>query len=682
MHYMREEKNKELTADQCYEDNLQQRVLQAFKFNLLMVKSVELMETKRTLGLKTRAFGGLKWQCEMAKTQEDYHSIVKHRELKDHFYSWYEAAYVSQKKKQILGNLMEKKHYYDQLESFGIWKRDSFFKTMVSLVDQMIVQPKEYFLISDVFHAWKRAQEFDKVKDDYNKLADANYQVTLAKRMFISWKESATPSMKKCVDFKRACRKINSVMVSAPYYMMIAISEKEKVKEDKVYYMMKIKKAQFIVKVIQAWKETITESKIENKKIQIINSHFKANSRNTEVLDDIDSEITFELFKDHQKHPIFKYPNKLEVQITCIKAFQDYSETKDNVLKRKYFNALKFTSKVLKTRNEQFEYSSTLYSQNLKRKYIRLMVTGYNNQLDKQQNRLKADQFYSEKSIIKYWVNFHEGIKNSKREAICDAIHDRNLAAKTIAALKYYTELKVKKALLNQKEQEFVAHKSELSTKNSYFIWKHHYQLQSYYGKAIEEFDNFRAVVTKRAVFSAIKNRAESKKTLKDLEFKAKDYFTKKIEFRLIKSAFIALNRHTQKGIFTNTGKADELAEQHRMTTFGRKCFEEWIKQSKLSIEKERTSTRYSVFSAWKHYSKQNALVKKYLKECDYSSGNYESNYRSPVRNNLKATIHTISDEDLLSPIELKENKGMFNTNHPNVLANTQPKKFQYHKYY
>lgn len=234
---------------------------------------------------------------------------------------------------------------------------------------------------------------------------------------------------------------------------------------------------------------------------------------------------------------------------------------------------------------------------------------------------------------------------------------------------------------MEEKEREFVANRSKFLTKHCYNTWQHHYQLQSYYGKAIEEFQIFRDLITKRSVFNAMKNVAKSRQSLKDLELKAKDYFTKKIEFRLIKSAFIALQKHTQKEIFGKTGQADELAEHYRMMTFGKKCFEEWRNQSKQSIDREKTSTKYSVFSAWKHYAKQNALVKKYLKECDYSSSNYDSNYRSPIKNKLKATIHTVS-EDSLSPIELKENKGTFNTNHPNVLANTQPSKFQNHKYY
>jgi hypothetical protein len=72
-------------------------------------------------------------------------------------------------------------------------------------------------------------------------------------------------------------------------------------------------------------------------------------------------------------------------------------------------------------------------------------------------------------------------------------------------------------------------------------------------------------------------------------------------------------------------------------------------------------------------------LVKKYLKECEYSTGGYDSNVKSPIRQEYKGLIRTISDENL-SPVELKENKGIMSSNHPNVLANSSG--FKYSKYY
>lgn len=144
--------------------------------------------------------------------------------------------------------------------------------------------------------------------------------------------------------------------------------------------------------------------------------------------------------------------------------------------------------------------------------------------------------------------------------------------------------------------------------------------------------------------------------------------------------AFKALHKHAERQVFTKNGKADELADKHFLLTKGQQIFDAWKKQSKDTVNREKLSMKASIFSAWRHYAKQNSLVKKYLQECDFSSGNYESNFKSPVQNHLKVTTRTLSDENL-SPIELKENKGLMSTNHPNVLANTQTK-FQYHKYY
>jgi len=171
--------------------------------------------------------------------------------------------------------------------------------------------------------------------------------------------------------------------------------------------------------------------------------------------------------------------------------------------------------------------------------------------------------------------------------------------------------------------------------------------------------------------------------SFRNLEEKAKDYYSKKMEFKLLKTAFLGMKRYIQKEIFLKTGQAEKLADNHRLSVIGKKVFSEWKVQTKMAAEREKLSMKHSVFSAWKHYAKQNSLVKKYLKECDFSSGNYDSRSKSPARAELKGSIASLSDENLtLSPVEQKENKGLMNSNHPNVLANTQPAKYSYSKYY
>ena len=133
----------------------------------------------------------------MGKIQREYSKLVQQRELGDHFYAWIDLANRNRRKRQLLYNIIERKNYYDQLEAFGIWKKDAFFKSMVSLVDQMVVQPNNELLLKEVIFSWRRSHQFGKVKHQYEKIADANYEVTLVKKMFSGWKEIAAPDMQK-----------------------------------------------------------------------------------------------------------------------------------------------------------------------------------------------------------------------------------------------------------------------------------------------------------------------------------------------------------------------------------------------------------------------------------------------------------------------------------------------------
>lgn len=95
----------------------------------------------------------------------------------------------------------------------------------------------------------------------------------------------------------------------------------------------------------------------------------------------------------------------------------------------------------------------------------------------------------------------------------------------------------------------------------------------------------------------------------------ATDYFNKRTEFKLMKSAFFALQKHAQKEIFSKSGKAEELAASHYLIVRGRKLFDAWRLYTLELKQKDVISKKLAIFSAWKFYAKQNSLVKKYLKE-------------------------------------------------------------------
>lgn len=63
----------------------------------------------------------------------------------------------------------------------------------------------------------------------------------------------------------------------------------------------------------------------------------------------------------------------------------------------------------------------------------------------------------------------------------------------------------------------------------------------------------------------------KKKKRLRQLEKRAKEYFTKKIELRLLRISFGALKKHYQVEQFTKSGRADLVAAHHYFIKVGRK---------------------------------------------------------------------------------------------------------------
>ena len=74
-----------------------------------------------------------------------------------------------------------------------------------------------------------------------------------------------------------------------------------------------------------------------------------------------------------------------------------------------------------------------------------------------------------------------------------------------------------------------------------------------------------------KTCFKMIIVETKKKKRLRELESRATEYFSKKIEFRLLKISFMSLKKYYTKEIFTKSGKADLLADNHLLLKVGRK---------------------------------------------------------------------------------------------------------------
>lgn len=82
-----------------------------------------------------------------------------------------------------------------------------------------------------------------------------------------------------------------------------------------------------------------------------------------------------------------------------------------------------------------------------------------------------------------------------------------------------------------------------------------------------------------------------------------------------MRSAFTSLHKHSLKEKFSKSGKAEEVASNHYLIVQGGKILNAWKLYTLEQKNKEVLSRKLAIFSAWKFYSKQNSLVKKYLKE-------------------------------------------------------------------
>lgn len=361
------------------------------------------------INTQQRAFGGLKWYWEIKQIERDFKGLVEHREMKDHFYGWLQLSRKNSIQADFLTHYAQKKEYLDQHQAFSVWKsvfmfrkyvvqnfcnhqacydkqleivnsqiwyllkyepeiltpqmmlQNEYFKIVTDLVNKEIIQIKPSCIMINVFAAWKRAHQFEKIREQCEDLADANYQLNLAKHTFGQWKTLAKHDMERYISIKKAMSIITTTMLTSPFYTLVSLNEVEKTNENRLFYLRKSKSTTLTHTLFLAWKSVAAESKLETLKMLHIHNHFK---EPLATESDQNSEITFEV-PTLPYYPSFSLPAKLHSQTTVmnsiIRCFQAYTPLTTQPTLQKYFNTLKYHSKLSKLRKEQYDYSAIFY---------------------------------------------------------------------------------------------------------------------------------------------------------------------------------------------------------------------------------------------------------------------------------------------------------------------------------
>lgn len=83
--------------------------------------------------------------------------------------------------------------------------------------------------------------------------------------------------------------------------------------------------------------------------------------------------------------------------------------------------------------------------------------------------------------------------------------------------------------------------------KSAFIQWRSAYHLSKYAREAIEEFSRFRENRLKRVTFGALAAIISQEKQIKDMTRRAKGYFTKRKNLKMMYGVLAALKDHAEK---------------------------------------------------------------------------------------------------------------------------------------
>ena len=140
----------------------------------------------------------------------------------------------------------------------------------------------------------------------------------------------------------------------------------------------------------------------------------------------------------------------------------------------------------------------------------------------------------------------------------------------------------------------------------------------------------------------------------------AEIYFGRRAETKTMRACFKALRAYVDVKLMKRerveilAAKADEYRNTHLKETVLR----EW--RAQVAQPAQIRSTLYTVFSAWKFYTKERVLLKKYLFECGESIGDVSLMTTIEVKDSVRRLVNDSSLDGSLDQQQISGNKSSY----------------------
>eukprot|EP00347_Sterkiella_histriomuscorum_P015932 403355136 len=627
------------------------------RYQTLITKNQRVYQDKQIRMLAIKSFNGWKYQSILDKTFRQYTALKHKKDLSQYFCDWFNLYKLQSTQRNILSDVVLKKDRKEKLDFFCLWKKQAYRERFLDLIQVNFTFPHQRYIADRCFTNWRKYAQLNRQKSQLIEETQNMSSSLLARRVLREWFEASQQNMPARILEMRLSNAVNRLLKVKAFYLINVQGFRNEYINENLEEITTKRDTDLRRDYFNEWRRQFAINQLQ-KVVEIKNQRRTMKQCLIALKDSCIQKASAR--NQHENVQSFVRTLTVASQVNLVKTFAacGIKQNKETLLKF-YFNKLKNGTDCLRNINQLKEKSEQYFRYKTYMKYFyHMLQTFYINHEDRAYDH-QGQQVWQEKTKKKVLHALAVNTLKQRKYHNADLYFHSKLVQEAFESLKYNLSYTKQKSQLNTRMMYFLKKKCIHIFKVAFTQWRVKFENRQYGKQAVCEYNTFRDTKLKRMAFDYFAAIIQQRLQIKDMVSKAQNYFIKKNYLKLAHKCFYALKEHAVIHKHKNEQFQDRELMALKLYAFNLMTshLHAWRKEVRVNRNRQKRSKMYSMFSAWKFYTKERVLLKKYLQECNMG-GVALQGYQSGVSSNI--TQKKAVDPNLMSTQEMRENVARF----------------------
>ncbi|CDW90710.1 UNKNOWN [Stylonychia lemnae] len=618
--YTLKQKRLRIVEDDLVRKYMETQLSKSFmglRYQTLIMKNQRVLQQKKNRFLAIKSYNGWKYTIILEKTQRDYQNLKYKQSISKTFCNWFNLFKYQSTKRSMLSKIIGKKDSNSKLHLFKRWQKQAYQGKFVDLLQVHYTFPHQRYVAQRCIQNWRKYASLQSNREELVEQVQNLSASLQARSVLRKWYQASLPNMPARIMEQRLTSAVNRLLKIKALYLISVQGHRNQYLSENLEQIEERRVTEVLRQNFTEWRKQFAALQLQ-KVIEI------KRARNTmkQCLIALGLNAQNNLEEKVYQSQIHDYVSQtsLKTQNNLIRTFSSYGvRLNSDALMKKYFLKMREGCYNLRKINQDKFKSVQYFKYKSYVKYFyHMMQTFYLANEDREHER-RGYQVWNIKTKRRVINGFILNTFKQRKYRNADTYYNCKLLTQSLNAFSNNLDLTRKKSHLNTIMMYNLKKKCIQLFKIAFTQWRVKFEHRKFGKEAVCEYSSFRNMKLKRMAFDYFNAIIQQKLQIKDMVTKAQKYFDKKHYLKLAHTTIYALRDHAARKVNKNEQfqERELMALKFYALNLMISHLRAWKREVRVNRNRQKRSKMYAIYSAWKFYTKERVLLKKYLLECN-----------------------------------------------------------------